>query len=315
MRLKIKKLQDGGSLKQLIDRTNKKSVDFINRLKDPNRKYIKDWENPNNIATHKMSWATDDKGNAIVYPNVQNINGKLIDFTNPKYKKWDGYNSAVQRGDTIMTTSKLAEQYSNNGYKKFYPGFNKEDNIKPVQLSFLNYKPKEYKFSLFGFNKNNFNMYNIKRVLPILDELEGFKDHVYKDGNGIDTIGHGLTAKKYIQLGKISKEESLKGVEEHINKEVLPVLKKQPYWNNLNDNQKDALVSYVYNIGSGGFMLKSPSLQKALKDNNWEEAAKQIDFGYNDSKNPGLKDRRDFERSLFLNNPNYSLLKNKSQSQ
>ena len=34
-----------------------------------------------------MGWATDDKGNAIVYPQVQNINGTLIDFSNPKFGK------------------------------------------------------------------------------------------------------------------------------------------------------------------------------------------------------------------------------------
>lgn len=63
---------------QLIKRTNQKDIDFVNRLKDPNRKSITNWDNPKEISTHKMSWATNDKG-AIIYPEVQNINGKLID--------------------------------------------------------------------------------------------------------------------------------------------------------------------------------------------------------------------------------------------
>ena len=169
------------------------------------------------------------------------------------------------------------------------------------------------------FNKSKFNFLNLPKqkpllnfmsmgnigydsntVLKLIDDFEGFKDKVYKDGKGIDTIGHGLTDKKYISKGTITKEESLSGVKSHIDKEVLPHLKNKPYWNNLNDNQKSALISYIYNIGSGNFNTKSPSLQKALSEGNWDKAAKQMDFGYNDIKNPGLKERRDKERQLFL---------------
>ena len=169
------------------------------------------------------------------------------------------------------------------------------------------------------FNKSKFNFLNLPKqkpllnfmsmgnigydsntVLKLIDDFEGFKDKVYKDGKGIDTIGHGLTDKKYISKGTITKEESLSGVKSHIDKEVLPHLKNKPYWNNLNDNQKSALISYIYNIGSGNFNTKSPSLQKALLEGNWDKAAKQMDFGYNDVKNPGLKERRDKERQLFL---------------
>ena len=169
------------------------------------------------------------------------------------------------------------------------------------------------------FNKSKFNFLNLPKqkpllnfmsmgnigydsntVLKLIDDFEGFKDKVYKDGKGIDTIGHGLTDKKYISKGTITKEESLSGVKSHIDKEILPHLKNKPYWNNLNDNQKSALISYIYNIGSGNFNTKSPSLQKALLEGNWDKAAKQMDFGYNDVKNPGLKERRDKERQLFL---------------
>ena len=120
----ISQFKSGGRLIDLINRTNSKNVDFINRLKDPDRKTITNWENPKEISTHKISWATDDKGNAIIYPQVQNVNGELIDFSNPKYDKWDGYKNAINQGDTIQTTKKLAKEYSKN-YKKFYPGFKK----------------------------------------------------------------------------------------------------------------------------------------------------------------------------------------------
>lgn len=148
---------------------------------------------------------------------------------------------------------------------------------------------------------------NYESTIPFIVEHEGKKidkqgNHiVYKDGKGIDTIGYGLTSKQYISKGKISEDEARQGMRMHIDKEVLPHLKNKPYWNNLSENQKTALASYVYNIGSGAFNTKSPSLQKALSESNWNEAAKQMDFGYNDSKNPGLKTRREKERNLFLN--------------
>lgn len=174
---------------------------------------------------------------------------------------------------------------------------NYTQQFKQSKNNFLNLPQTPNYLSIMGSGNIG---YDSKQVLEILDKFEGFKDKVYKDGNGIDTIGHGLTAKKYIQKGTITRDESLQGVKEHIDNEVIPHLKNKPYWSKLNNNQKTALIDYVYNIGSGNFNVKSPSLQKALNENNWEEAAKQMDFGYSDIKNPGLKIRRDYERQLFL---------------
>ena len=108
---------------------------FIQRLEDPNRKSIPDWmsfkRNPlfnnrgeftNNyvddlinsqyppISTHKMSYeyTPDDSGRAIVYPDVQEINGKLVDFTRPPYHSWAAYDSALDRGD-YLTMKDLEE--------------------------------------------------------------------------------------------------------------------------------------------------------------------------------------------------------------
>ena len=111
----------GGPLDSLVADINRRSkADFVQRLLDSNRDYIQDWES-DNIATHKLAWATDDKG-AIVFPNVQRINGKLYDFTDPKNKrgKWDALNSAIERGDTLRMTPAQAEEFTKT-YKKYYP--------------------------------------------------------------------------------------------------------------------------------------------------------------------------------------------------
>ena len=112
---------DGGPLNSLVSDINKRSkADFVQRLLDPNRAYMPDWES-NKIATHKLSYATDDNG-AIVFPFVQRINGKLYDFTDPKNKRgeWDALDSAIERGDTLRMTPAQADEFTKT-YKKYYP--------------------------------------------------------------------------------------------------------------------------------------------------------------------------------------------------
>jgi hypothetical protein len=100
----IKKIYDSlGQIPPIIDKVNKSDANFVQRLKDENRQVISDWINKDDVATHKMSWATEDN-HVVVYPNVQEIDGRLEDFSRPPYDKWAGYRNAVQRGDTIHMT-------------------------------------------------------------------------------------------------------------------------------------------------------------------------------------------------------------------
>jgi hypothetical protein len=85
------------------------------------------WADPNGYSTHKIAWAGYN-GQAVVYPQVQEVNGNLVDFTNPAFKKWDGLKNAIAHGDTIMEKPKLAKQFTEN-YKKFYPTFHKGGSI------------------------------------------------------------------------------------------------------------------------------------------------------------------------------------------
>lgn len=127
------KHEDGGILKyqnpsetlpELIQRVNKKSkANFVKRLLDPNRKSIQNWVNPLSISTHKLGWATEDtKQGAFVYPEVQEINGELIDFTHPSHRRSEGINSAIERRDTVRMTPEQAKWFTEN-YKQYYPGF------------------------------------------------------------------------------------------------------------------------------------------------------------------------------------------------
>ena len=109
---------------KLIESVNNRSkANFVQRLNNSERQHIQDWETPNKIATHKMSWATEGE-KAIVFPMVQEINGSLHDFSNPKYnhKKWDALDNAINKGDTLIMTPNQAKWFTEN-YKNFYPKF------------------------------------------------------------------------------------------------------------------------------------------------------------------------------------------------
>lgn len=132
--MKIKKYQQPAevlpsknTVRTIFDRIEESPANFVQRLLDPNREYIPDWKKPGNITTHKLSYAKqDDK--YVIYPDVQEIEGELHDFTDPKYKhkKWDAMESAVANRDTIQVDSKDFANWFTKHYKEFYPGFTPE---------------------------------------------------------------------------------------------------------------------------------------------------------------------------------------------
>ena len=105
---------------------NIKNIDFINRLKDPNREVIQDWADPSSIATHKMGWS-DDGIYGYVYPSVQKDKrtGKLIDYTAPPYSLEAAKQEAYKTGEMLKMKKQFADWFTQN-YKKYFPGFKNE---------------------------------------------------------------------------------------------------------------------------------------------------------------------------------------------
>jgi hypothetical protein len=111
----------------IINYVNKhKKVDFVKRLKDSYRETIPNWEHENEVATHKM--AVDDFGKGVyyVYPLVQNIDGELVDFTDPKNKlEESALESAIQRKDFVKFKNFDDALWFVTYYKDYYPTFDK----------------------------------------------------------------------------------------------------------------------------------------------------------------------------------------------
>lgn len=132
------KVYDGGKpIQYIYDKVDKSDADFAKRLRDPNRKSIPDWQDPNYNATHKLSVGTDYNGNHYIYPEVQNVRGILKDYTNPKnqmrkFGDATGMISAEMRGDTIHVNSIDDGIKFTQEYKSYYPGFDKGKSLKKL---------------------------------------------------------------------------------------------------------------------------------------------------------------------------------------
>ena len=108
----------------LFELIEKSDANFAKRLKDPNRKKLKladgEWGN------FKLAWSEDETG-VIVYPEIQEIDGKLVDLSSDREKAWE---SAVKRGDYVYFPSKEAADWFTKNYKKYYKGFKEPQAFK-----------------------------------------------------------------------------------------------------------------------------------------------------------------------------------------
>ena len=129
-----------------------------------------------------------------------------------------------------------------------------------------------------------------------IEEFEGLRLEAYRCPAGIWTIGYGHT--KRVKEGDTCTEseaiaylmEDLRDADECIDYHVDVVL---------TDNQRAALLSFIFNLGCGNF--KASTLLKLINQSQFDAAAAQ--FGRwtkaNGKDLPGLVKRREAERALF----------------
>ena len=153
-------------------------------------------------------------------------------------------------------------------------------------------------------------------ILNYIKDIESFRDQWYQDGNGVWTIGYGFTGddvRRRFPNG-MTRAEADQYFADTVSRRVPQFISATPNFDKLNQNQRDALFSYYYNIGHGGYTRKSPTMQKALTDFDLDTVRENIDFGYNDKKNRGLRKRRDYERNLFATPMDYGGILNRLRS-
>lgn len=158
-----------------------------------------------------------------------------------------------------------------------------------------NKEPKKYAAGGKGHISN--------RGVNLIGTFEGFMPRIYKDSGGVETIGYGETDRDFINRYRgrqISRAEATQQLRNRAQWFYDQVANKTVGWDKLNQDQRDVLTSYAYNIGVGGYQ-RHKRLLAAIAAGDYNLAAKNINAGMNDARNPGLRKRRLKEQFIFTN--------------
>ena len=145
--------------------------------------------------------------------------------------------------------------------------------------------------------------------VDLIKEFEGCHLQAYPDplsGNLPITIGWGSTKDlngKPFKLGqKITQKVADDLLRSQIKNEFLPTLSKIPYWSEMSDGKRGALLSFAYNFGinfygSGNFS----SITARLKNKEWNKVPDALYLYRNPGSNveAGLARRRKAEGKLW----------------
>ena len=134
--------------------------------------------------------------------------------------------------------------------------------------------------------------------------MQGYPDPL--SGNLPITIGWGSTRDlngKPFKLGqKISQKVADDLLISQIKNEFLPTLSKIPYWSEMSDGKRGALLSFAYNLGSGFYGSGNfSSITARLKNKEWDKVPDALYLYRNPGSNveAGLARRRKAEGKLW----------------
>lgn len=137
--------------------------------------------------------------------------------------------------------------------------------------------------------------------LQLVKDSEGFRSKAYQDTGGVWTVGYGTTRINGRPVTKFDTVDELYAVvllkaDVASAEESVTRLVKVP----LTQNQFDALVDFVYNLGEGQF--SKSTLLKKLNLKDYVGAAEEFPKWVFDNGKVqlGLVKRRSLEKSIFL---------------
>lgn len=132
----------------------------------------------------------------------------------------------------------------------------------------------------------------------LIEKYEGYKAEPYLCPAGKATIGFGTTFYEDGTPVKLSDKPISIARARELVKWYCETQIKYPR-NDLNNDQKAAVCSLIFNIGQGAF--DRSKCKKAIVDGDWAEAHRQWDWVTANGKMlPGLVIRRQKEKELFF---------------
>jgi len=129
--------------------------------------------------------------------------------------------------------------------------------------------------------------------IKLIKEFEGCHLKAYYDpltGGLPITIGWGSTRRKdgtrFMIGNTITQDEADDLLYFQLRREFLPSLQKIPFWNEMNENQQGALLSFAYNLGAGFYGSSNfNTITRVLREKKWNEVPKALEL----YRNPGSK--------------------------
>jgi lysozyme len=135
-------------------------------------------------------------------------------------------------------------------------------------------------------------------------ELKAYYDP--KTGRLPITIGWGSTRRKdgtlFMIGNKITQEEADDLFFYQLRREFMPALEKIPYWSEMNEEMRGALLSFAYNLGAGFYGSKGfNTISKNLREKDWKSVPKTMELYRDPGTNveEGLLKRRRREGDLW----------------
>lgn len=150
----------------------------------------------------------------------------------------------------------------------------------------------------------------VEKSATIIKKFEGCFLNAYPDpktGGKPITIGYGSTINKNgipFKMGdRITKKEAEELLDRQLERDYIPFIQRIPYWNQMDENKKVALVSFGYNIGKGFYGdPKCQTITKHLTLKNWTKIPEVLTL-YSNPKDKnvhkGLLRRRETEGKIW----------------
>lgn len=291
----VTSFEDGGFLQQYPDggriKGKRNGKFYVTELNDRREKKFQDWY-ANAAATLGLDPNPDAYEHAYDYRGYW-LNNRDADVSSPGFHFPDTWKQPHH--PTFSDESIYAKGHEGVGHwegERFVPGpFNNIMRATEPSVTVSEEAPVTY-----GSNYTPSD-----NILQYIKDIEAFRDQWYQDGNGVWTVGYGFTGDDVRRRypNGMTRAEADQYFADTVSRRIPMFVGATPNFDRLNQNQRDALFSYYYNIGHGGYTRKSPAMQEALKNFDLDTVVSNIDFGYNDKKNRGLRKRRDYERKLF----------------
>ncbi|GFZ31226.1 hypothetical protein CSC2_17520 [Clostridium zeae] len=141
-------------------------------------------------------------------------------------------------------------------------------------------------------------------LVNFVKSYEGFVDHNYDDGTGVQTIGYGTTDDDKVALGRCTEEQATEWLKQEINNKASRIKADLDSKGvQLKQNEFDALSSFSYNCGVKA-LLEDSNLYKRICSGVRDESLRENFTAWcnaNGKKLQGLLNRRNEECDMFLN--------------